>query len=100
MLLGPNETEHGMQVVTFPELDEKLRRQCLHLLYKICKSREMLPASYLLQQESICVTSNIDYCGGFADVREGEYMGRRVAVKQLRIKTKEVPNMVFKVLKS
>lgn len=98
MTLRPRKTEHTTQVITLPELDEKLRKQCSHLLYKICTACIMLPTSFLLQQESVSV-GRIRYTGGFAEVREGEYLGRRVAIKDLKIKTKEVPSSVFKVLK-
>jgi len=83
-----------MQVIALPELDERLRKQCLHLLSKICKACEMLPASYILQQEPTRV-DNIRCYGGFADVSEGEYLGRRVAIKSLRFGTKD---KIFKVL--
>ena len=89
-------TELGAQAITLPDLDEKLRRQCLHLLYKVCKSCEMLPASYTLQQESICAGKIRSY-GGFADVSEGEYLERRVAIKHLRFGTKDTFNNIFKV---
>lgn len=96
--LGAGGIELGVQVVTLPELEEKLRKQCLHLLYKVCKACEMLPASYILQQEFTCV-GNVHYYGGFADVNKGEYLGRRVAIKHLRIRTKDLSNRIFKVLK-
>ena len=95
---GVRETEHGRQALALPELDGNLRRQCLHLLYKICKASELLPASYVLREERICV-GNIRRYGGFADVSEGEYFGRRVAVKHLRFGTEEAFNKNFKVLK-
>ena len=98
MVLGIGGADHGTQVITLPELDEKLRKQCLHLLYKICKAREMLPTSYVLQQEFTCI-SGVHYYGGFADVSEGEYLGCRVAIKHLRIGTKDPSNKIFKVRK-
>ena len=79
-----------------PELNEKLRKQCLHLLYKICKDREILPVSYLLQQDLIHADT-LHRRGGFADVSEGDYMGRRVAIKDLRFGTKDGSNKIFKV---
>ena len=87
-----------MQVIALPELDEKLRKQYLHLLYKICKTCETLPASYLLRQECISIGS-VRYYGGFADVSEGQYLGRRVAIKHLRTGMKDASNTIFKVLK-
>ena len=88
-----------VQVATLPGLNEKLRNQCLHLLYKICKAREMLPTRYLLQQESIHADS-LHRCGGFADVSKGEYLDRRVAIKDLRFGTKDGSSRIFKVLNS
>jgi len=97
--LGARGTERAGQVVTLPELDERLRKQCLHLLYKICKTCRVLPTSYTLQQEPTFV-GKIHCYGGFADISEGEYMGRRVAIKHLRFGTKDGFDKIFKVLKS
>ena len=36
--------------------------------------------------------------GGFADVSQGEYLGRQVAVKQLRLWAKDEVDKIFKVL--
>ena len=85
-----------MQAITLPELDEKLRKQYLHLLYKMCNACEMLPASHILQQESIQIGTLHCY-GGFADVSQGEYLGCRVAIKHLRIRAKGTPSKIFKV---
>ena len=88
-----------MQALTLPGLGGNLRKQCLHLLYKICKASELLPASYVLREELICV-GNIRRYGGFADVSEGKYLGRRVAIKHLRFGTEETFDKIFKVLES
>ena len=86
--------------LTLPELNgnSKLRKQCLHLLYKVCKTCELLPTPYLLRQELIRV-GNISCSGGFADVSDGEYLGHRVAIKHLKLRENEVSNKVFKVPK-
>ena len=89
-------TAHGIQVLTFPYLDGNLQKQCLHLLYKLCKTCELLPASYVLQQELLRI-GDVHCYGGFADVGEGEYLGRRVAIKHLRFGTKDAFNKIFKV---
>ena len=90
--------EHGIQGLALKELDGDLRRQCLHLLYKVCKACELLPTSYVLQQELIRIGS-VRCCGGFADISEGEYLGRRVAIKNLRFGTRDAFDKIFKVLK-
>lgn len=85
-----------VQAAESPELDERLQKQCSHLLSKMCETCEMLPTSLILQQELIRV--GIVRCyGGFADVSEGVYMGRPVAIKRLRFGTKEASNKIFKV---
>lgn len=89
-------TNGSIQAVTLPDLDDDLRKQCLHLLYKLCKPHELLPASYVLQQEHIRVGNALRF-GGSADVVEGEYLGRRVAIKHLRFGAKDALNMIFKV---
>ena len=88
-----------MQALAWPELEGNLRKQCLHLLYKVCNASGLLPASYVLREELICV-GNTRRSGGSADVSEGEYMGRRVAVKCLRLGMNDAFNKLFKVLES
>ena len=43
---------------------------------------------------------NIRYRGGSADVSEGKYLGRRVAIKHIRFRVEDGFNKGFKVLKS
>ena len=53
------------------------------LLSKICKAQEIVPASYILQEEFLHVGSVRDR-GGFSEVRDGEYLGSTVAIKDLK----------------
>ena len=55
----------------------------LRLLSKICKTRGIIPASYVLQPELVRV-GKVRCGGGFADVSDGEYSGCSVAIKRLR----------------
>ena len=71
-------------------LDKKLRRRSLRLIRKICEARAIVPSSYELEEEHIHI-KEVQYHGGFADVSDGEYQGRAVAVKCLRM------NKSFKV---
>ena len=64
-------------------LDDKHRQLCLWLLSKICKAQEIVPASYILQEEFLRVGSVRDR-GGFSEVRDGEYLGSTVAIKDLK----------------
>jgi hypothetical protein len=56
----------------------------------------MLPISYVVRPELIHV-GEFGWRGGFADVSKGEYRGLPVAVKHLRIATKDKFNETFKV---
>ena len=78
-------------------LDDELRRRGILLLAKTCKACGIIPSSYLLQEESIHV-GRVFYHGGFADVRDGEYLGCPVAIKYLRIK-EEDSDRALKVLR-
>ena len=53
-----------------------------------------MPASYILQQELIRV-GRVCHHGGFADVSDGEYLGRPVAVKCLKMEGDS--DRIFKV---
>ena len=64
-------------------LDDKHRQLCLRLLSKICKAQEIIPSSYILQEEFLHVRDVQDR-GGFSEVRNGEYLGRAVAIKELK----------------
>jgi hypothetical protein len=79
-----------------PHLDKKLARWFSRLLYKICEACGMLPASYVVQPELTHV-GEFEWSGGFADVSKGEYRGHPVAIKHLRIGTKDEFDKVFKV---
>jgi len=56
----------------------------------------MLPTSHVVQPELIHV-GEFRRNGGFADVSKGEYCGRPVAVKQLRIEKGDEFGNIFKV---
>jgi len=87
-----------IQVLALPHLDERLFRRCSQLLYMICKAHGILPASHIVQPELIH-GGEFEWGGGFADVGKGEYQGRPVAIKQLRIriKTEDEIHDIFKV---
>ena len=85
------------QLLASLHLDQKLFGRCSRLLYKVCKARGMLPASYVAQPELIHVGELGWGAGGFADVSKGEYQGRPVAIKHLRIRTGDEFDKIFKV---
>ena len=94
---GSSDADHQTQLLdTLPHLDEKLSRRSSRLLYKICKACGTLPTSYFVQPE-LTPVGEVGWCGGFADVSKGEYQGRPVAIKHLRIGTKDGFDKVFKV---
>ena len=67
-----------------PDLSPWARKQCLKPLYRICGLYALLPKSLTIPT---CYdrTSIALYRGGYADVWKGEYCGRDVAVKVMRI---------------
>ena len=79
-----------------PHLDQKLFVRCSQLLYKICKARGVLPASYVVTPELTHV-GEFEWGGGFADVSKGKHQGRPVAIKHLRVRRKDGFDNVFKV---
>ena len=76
-------------------LDDKLQQRSLLLLSKICKAHSIVPASYVLQQDSIHI-GRVRYHSGSADVSDGEYLGLPVAIKRLRMNEGESGG-IFKV---
>ena len=84
------------QLLKLPHLDNKLYRRFSRLLSKIYKAHGMLPTSYAIQPEPINI-GEPERGGGFADVSKGEYQRRPVAIKQLRIGTKDEFDKIFKV---
>ena len=93
----PPETDHHTQLLdALPHLDDKLSRRSSRLLYKISKACGTLPTSYFVQP-GLTHVGEIGWYGGFADVSKGEYRGRPVAIKHLRIGTKDGFDKVFKV---
>ena len=83
------------QVLALPCLDDKPRQRCLRLLSNICEARRITPASYVLQQELIHAW-RVRCHGGFADVSDGEYLGRPVAIKRLKMNGGD-SDRIFKV---
>ena len=72
------------QVLARSCLESKLQQRGLRLLSKICKAHRIVPSSYILRQELVRV--EWVYCKSrFADVSHGEYSGRPVAIKDLKI---------------
>lgn len=65
-------------------LSPRIRRRCLRFLYKICGRHAILPRSleiplcYDPKDNPLC-------CGGFGEVWKGEYRGREVAAKVLKV---------------
>ena len=72
------------QALDLPNLPPRLRRKCLSALCRICGRQALLPKSL---QIPLCYDRSDTplYRGGYADVWKGEYQGRSVAVKVLRV---------------
>ncbi|OCH89035.1 kinase-like protein [Obba rivulosa] len=77
------------------EVSDKLRRQCLDALRKLCGRNRILPKSFVLPVDTVRQTSDepVAY-GGFADVYQGQFGGSEVALKVLRIHKDATNNIV------
>jgi len=81
------ETDIGIfyyQALDRPDLSPRTRENCLRSLRKICGRHALLPTT-LKTPISVERTGDVMFRGGFADVWKGEYCGRDVAIKALRI---------------
>ena len=67
-----------------PDLALCTQKKCLKLLYRTCSCFALLPKALMIP---VCYdrTGVALYRGGFADVWKGDYCGRDVAVKVIRI---------------
>ena len=65
-------------------LPPETRRECLRSSYRICGCESLLPKSLLIPLCYNPVDTPQTY-GGLADVWKGEYEGREVAAKALRV---------------
>jgi hypothetical protein len=83
------------QALLRSNLDKKHWRRCIRLIRKISKALGIIPSSYTVQEEYIHV-GNIHYDGRFTELCEGEYQGRTVAIKRLKVDDRD-PRKTFKV---
>lgn len=74
---------HWTQFLKQSLIDDKFRQRSLLLLSKICKTRSIIPAGYVLRGE--IRMGPVYYHTFFADVSKGEYSGSPVAIKRLRV---------------
>jgi hypothetical protein len=58
------------------------RRQATHLIVKVADRSDQLPSSLFLK--GVTRTSSKQLCGGCADVYQGTYEGKSVAIKMPR----------------
>ena len=86
---------HWTQVLKQSYLNDKLRQRCLRLLCKTCKTQALIPVSYVIRQELVRV-GHARYCGGYAEVSDGDYLGLPVAIKRLKTNKGDFDKM-FKV---
>ena len=91
----PSNLRCRAQVLGGSLLDDKLQQRGLRLLSKICKAHGIIPTSYILQEELIHV-GRVRCYGGSADVSDGKYSGRPVAIKHFKV-TEDDTGGIFKV---
>ena len=69
------------QALTAPEYDVKIFKK----FRQLCGRTGLLPASHIIPEKLIKTTEHPVASGGYGDVWEGIYNGRRVAIKALRV---------------
>ncbi|KLO15815.1 kinase-like protein [Schizopora paradoxa] len=78
--------------------EDPFHRKCEKTLRRLCARTGLLPRSITLSESDLRRTSNVPTCGGgFADIFEGEYRDKAVALKVLRVYGRD---NVRKVMKS
>jgi len=70
-----------------PESNVFIRTLCE--LQKICASRMLLPSSHVLTDNVLDIDESPFSSGGFSDVFEGTYRGRKVCIKRPRVVSAE-----------
>ena len=70
--------------------------ECLHYLYRICGQQALILRSLTIRLD-YDVTGDPRYRGRFADVWKGQYQGRDVAVKVLKLRSEGDPGEIRKV---
>ena len=84
------------QSLKLPDLTPKLRRKCVSTLCRMCGQLALLPQSL---QIPLCYDQSDAplYRGGYADVWKGDHQGSKVAVKVLRVYSRDDFGRIVKV---
>lgn len=78
-------TKQTLQALSVIPTTDDVSLQCLHKLQAICGHHMILPSSYTISGEITRVGDRPIALGGFADVWEGTYDGKKVCAKWLRV---------------
>ena len=78
-------TKRTLQALSAIPTTDDVSLQCLNKLQAICGHHMILPSSYTISGEIARVGNCPIALGGFADVWEGTYGGKKVCVKWLRV---------------
>ncbi|KAF9789636.1 kinase-like domain-containing protein [Thelephora terrestris] len=78
-------------------ITDDVSRRCLHKLQAICGRHKILPSSYNIPGDLTIIDDDPVAFGGFSDVWEGTYDGKKVCIKRLRItqQTRKVIGKAF-----
>ena len=79
-----------------PDLPPSAQKMSLKLLYKTCGHHAIVPSALKVQVD-YDQTSDAPYRGGHADVWKGRHSSRDVAVKVIRLYSKDVLQTVINV---
>ena len=84
------------QTLNSTELSPSTRKKTLRLLYRTCGHHAIIPSTLTVLVD-YDRTDDALYRGGYADVWKGEYRGREVAVKVIRLYSRDVLKNVINV---
>jgi hypothetical protein len=92
----PPLTTQTLQALDVIPITDDVSRRCLHKLQAICGRHKILPSSYNIFGDLTINDDDPVASGGFSDVWEGTYDGKKVCIKRLRI-TQQTRQVIEKV---
>jgi hypothetical protein len=93
---SPPLTTQTPQALDVIPITDDVSRRCLHKLQAICGRHKILPSSYNIPGDLTIIDDDPVAFGGFSDVWEGTYDGKKVCIKRLRI-TQQTRKVIGKV---
>jgi hypothetical protein len=78
------------QILDDATISDSTRTECLCVLVRICRTREILPGSYTLPGTPLNTTSYPIAYGAVADIYEGDLGNLNICIKQARARSEDL----------